>query len=79
MLSKYDRKYEEELVFHRDSKMRRFCNYFVTLYNQRKICPFTQFVSQTDLDSLKDKVTAGLGKESRIAEQLVTQEEPIVN
>lgn len=49
-------------MFVRDSKMRRFCNYFVTLYNQKKICPFTQFVSQQDLDELKSKVTAGLSK-----------------
>lgn len=49
-------------MFIRDSKMRRFCNYFVTLYNQKKIMPFTQFVGQQDLDALKSKVTAGLNK-----------------
>lgn len=36
--------------------MRRFCNYFVTLFNQKKINPFTQFVSQTQLKVVKKKV-----------------------
>lgn len=39
-------RFEEEMSMQRDSKMRRFCNYFVTLFNQRKITPFTQFVNQ---------------------------------
>lgn len=30
---KYGRKFEEELVWTRDSKVRRFTNYFVTLFN----------------------------------------------
>jgi hypothetical protein len=41
MREKYEQKFEEELVYHRDSKMRRFCNYFVTLFNQKKIVPFS--------------------------------------
>ena len=39
-----EKRFVEELLQHRDSKMRRFCNYFVTLFNQKKINPFTQFV-----------------------------------
>ena len=31
----------EELLLNRDSKMRRFCNYFLTLFNQKKLNPFT--------------------------------------
>jgi hypothetical protein len=31
----------EELLPNRDSKMRRFCNYFLTLFNQKKLNPFT--------------------------------------
>lgn len=31
----------EELMPNRDSKMRRFCNYFLTLFNQKKLNPFT--------------------------------------
>jgi hypothetical protein len=50
---KYDRKYEEELVHYRDSKMRRFCNYFVTLFNQKKIIPFTQFVKHDKIEKIK--------------------------
>jgi hypothetical protein len=31
----------EDLMLNRDSKMRRFCNYFLTLFNQQKLNPFT--------------------------------------
>jgi hypothetical protein len=58
--SKKQLRYEEELVVQRDSKMRRFCNYLMTLFNQKKLNPFSQFVSQQDLDSLKKKVEDGL-------------------
>ena len=57
MREKYEQKFEEELVYHRDSKMRRFCNYFVTLFNQKKIVPFSEFISSAELDELKNKVT----------------------
>lgn len=30
----------EEALYHRESKMRRFCNYFTTLFNQKKLNPF---------------------------------------
>lgn len=40
----------------RDSKMRRFCNYFVTLFNQKKINPLSQFISQPKLKELKQLV-----------------------
>ena len=46
----------EDLLMQRDSKMRRFCNYFVTLFNQKKINPFTQFIQQTKLKEVKAKV-----------------------
>jgi len=36
--------------------MRRFCNYFVTLFNQEKIIPFGQFINATLLNNLKQKV-----------------------
>lgn len=49
-------RYEEELALQRDSKMRRFCNYFVTLFNQRKIDPFTQFIKTAHLAEIKIKV-----------------------
>ena len=31
----------DEQLSNRDSKMRRFCNYFLTLFNQNKLNPFT--------------------------------------
>ena len=43
-------------MLNRDSKMRRFCNYFVTLFNQKKLNPFTQFIDQELLTALKNKV-----------------------
>ena len=36
--------------------MRRFSNYFVTLFNQKKINPFTQFIPQAKLKIVKQKV-----------------------
>lgn len=43
----------EELMPNRDSKMRRFCNYFLTLFNQKKLNPFTQFVQSKTLKGVK--------------------------
>lgn len=40
----------------RDSKMRRFCNYFLTLFNQKKLNPFTQFVNSVTLKIVKHNV-----------------------
>lgn len=51
-----EKRYVEELLLHRDSKMRRFCNYFVTLFNQKKINPFTQFIQQAKLKEVKTRV-----------------------
>ena len=36
--------------------MRRFCNYFVTLFNQKKINPLSQFVNMTKLKDIKQTV-----------------------
>ena len=36
-----EKRYAEDFLMSRDSKMRRFCNYFVTLFNQEKIIPFS--------------------------------------
>ena len=35
----------EDSLFQRESKMRRFCNYFTTLFNQKRLNPFAQFVN----------------------------------
>ena len=51
-----EKRHVEELLIHRDSKMRRFCNYFVTLFNQKKINPFTQFIQQGKLKAVKATV-----------------------
>ena len=36
--------------------MRRFCNYFLTLYNVRKLNPFVQFIKPQQVKELKTKV-----------------------
>ena len=46
----------EDSLFHRESKMRRFCNYFVTLFHQKKLNPFSQFVNGQVLKDIKQKV-----------------------
>ena len=46
----------EDSLFHRESKMRRFCNYFVTLFHQKKLNPFSQFVNGQILKDIKQKV-----------------------
>jgi len=46
----------EESLYYRESKMRRFCNYFVTLFHQKKLNPFSQFVSGDKLKAIKQKV-----------------------
>ena len=51
-----EHRFMEDLLMQRDSKMRRFCNYFVTLFNQKKINPFTQFIQQAKLKEVKSKV-----------------------
>jgi hypothetical protein len=43
--------------------MRRFCNYFVTLHNQKKLCPFTQFVKLEVLNEIKQKVQMGIDRD----------------
>ena len=40
----------------RESKMRRFCNYFLTLFNVRKLNPFVQFIKPQQVKELKTKV-----------------------
>ncbi|CDW87904.1 UNKNOWN [Stylonychia lemnae] len=46
----------EDSLFHRESKMRRFCNYFVTLFHQKKLNPFSQFVNGQTLKLIKQRV-----------------------
>ena len=36
--------------------MRRFCNYFMTIFNVRKLNPFVQFIKPSEYKELKVKV-----------------------
>jgi len=51
-----EKRFGEEHMQARDSKMRRFCNYFVTLFNQEKIIPFGQFINASLLNEVKQRV-----------------------
>jgi len=46
------------LISKRDSQMRRFCNYFVNLYNQKVINPFLPFLNINDLEEIKNNLRA---------------------
>jgi len=46
----------EDSFYTRENKMRRFANYFVTLFNMHSIPPFSQFIENSALKDLKDKV-----------------------
>ena len=49
--------------------MRRFCNYFVTLFNQKKLNPFTQFIEHETLTQLKDKVKRSMEQQNENSQQ----------
>ena len=49
-------RFANENVQIRESKMRRFCNYFLTLFNVRKLNPFVQFIKPLQVKELKEKV-----------------------
>lgn len=43
----------------RESKMRRFCNFWLILFNVRSLKPFAQFIKQEEFKELKLRI---LGK-----------------
>lgn len=50
----------EDSFYSRENKMRRFANYFVTLFNMGSISPFSQFIEAQLLQDLKDKVRSAM-------------------
>jgi hypothetical protein len=56
--------------------MRRFCNYFVTLFNQEKIIPFGQFINATLLNEVKQRVKIQMNNYAQNGE--VTDFDPMV-
>lgn len=40
----------------RDAKMRRFCNYFLTLYDVKNLEPFFQFMKQKEIEDIKELI-----------------------
>ena len=41
----------------RESKMRRFCNFWLILFNVRNLKPFSQFIKVDDMKELKMRIT----------------------
>ena len=52
----------------RESKMRRFCNFWMILFNVRNLKPFAQFIKPEEFKELKLRITA------KVNELLATQE-----
>jgi len=46
-------RHAEDSLQIRESKMRRFCNYFLTLFNIRRLTPFVQFIKPDEIKALK--------------------------
>ena len=42
-------RYEESQLGMREGKMRRFCNYFLTLYDTKHLAPFAQFMKTEEV------------------------------
>lgn len=53
----------------RESKMRRFCNYWMILFNVRSLKPFTQFIKLDEYRQLKLVVTARVNELLKEAEK----------
>lgn len=49
-------KCNDDRVQLRESKMRRFCNYFMTIFNVKKLNPFVQFVKASEYHTLKLRI-----------------------
>lgn len=40
----------------RDAKMRRFCNYIITLFDIEHLEPFLQFMKQEEVEDIKTQI-----------------------
>ena len=47
---------EEEFMMLREQRMKRFCNYFLTLFDQKHIKPFRQFVKAPEVIDIEQQV-----------------------
>lgn len=53
----------------RESKMRRFCNFWLILFNVRSLKPFAQFIKQEEFKELKLRITVKVNELLRAAER----------
>ena len=53
----------------RESKMRRFCNFWLILFNMQTIRPFSQFIKAEEYKQLKLRVTARVNELLKGTEQ----------
>ena len=52
-----NKRHATEQLMIRESKMRRFCNFWLILFNVRTVKPFSQLVKMDDMKELKMRVT----------------------
>ena len=52
----------------RESKMRRFCNFWLILFNVRSLKPFAQFIKQEEFKELKQRITLKVNELLRAAQ-----------
>ena len=53
----------------RESKMRRFCNFWLILFNVRSLKPFAQFIKQDEFKELKLRITVKVNDLLKAAER----------
>ena len=58
LVEKKKKRHAVEHLMIRESKMRRFCNYRMILFNVRSLKPFTQFIKVEEFKELKLVITA---------------------
>ena len=49
-------RFADESIRVRESKMRRFCNYWLTVFNIKKMRPFEQFIKPEEFRELKVRI-----------------------
>ena len=63
------KRHATEYLVIRESKMRRFCNFWLILFNLQTIRPFSQFIKAEEFKQLKLKITARVNELLKGTEQ----------
>ena len=62
------KRHAQEYLMIRESKMRRFCNFWLILFNVRNLKPFSQLIKTEEMKELKMRVTLRLQELVRLKE-----------